>query len=153
MTAVVPRQRVIPGTAWAIAAVVAVLFWVTLTAIFVHDSESPIPATVLVPPFLAAVLGGYILLIGYIYGDAKRRCMRYIAWTLLAALAPSAIGILLYFILREPLPVHCTKCGCAMNPKFAFCPRCGGSTAATCQQCHRVAEGGWSHCAWCGTKL
>ena len=74
-------------------------------------------------PFELAAAGlGYVLLVGYIYGDARRRGMRYVSWTVLAVLAPSAIGILLYFILREPRQAHCTKCGRSMSPNFAFCP-------------------------------
>jgi peptidoglycan/LPS O-acetylase OafA/YrhL len=149
----VPRRRVIPAGAWVLAGVAAVLVFFGLNILFLQDPQTPPPAQVLVPVLAAGFLGGYVLLIGYIFGDAKRRGMRYIPWTILAALAPSAIGIILYFILRDPMPVHCTKCGCAMHPGFAFCPRCGATMSATCGQCHRVAETGWSHCAWCGGKL
>jgi hypothetical protein len=136
-----------------LAGVVAAIVFLGLNILLLRDPETPPPAQVLVPVLAACVLSGYFLLIGYIYGDAKSRGMRYIPWTILAALAPSAIGIILYFILRDPMPVHCTKCGCGMHPRFAYCPRCGATMSATCGQCHRVAEAGWSHCAWCGAKL
>ena len=148
-----PQRGAIPATAWIIAGVVGCLLWVFLSIILLRDPNAPDPIRILVPVMAAAVLAGYIVLLGYIYGDAKRRGMKYIAWTLLAALAPSAIGIILYFILRDPLQVHCTGCGCAVHPGFAYCPRCGISMAPTCSQCHKVSQPGWSHCAWCGTKL
>src|SRR6185437_14071977 len=62
----------------------------------------------------AFLLAGYILVIGYIYGDARRRGMNAVLWALLAFFAPSAIGIILYFILRSPLPIYCWKCGGAV---------------------------------------
>ena len=57
------------------------------------------------------VLVAWVVLIGYIYGDAKRRQMRYVMWTLLAIFVPHAIGMILYFILRDPLPKPCPGCG------------------------------------------
>ena len=59
----------------------------------------------------AAMLGIYALLVGYVYGDARRRGMNQVLWTLLAIFIPSAIGVILYFILRDPVPVPCPRCG------------------------------------------
>ena len=58
-----------------------------------------------------AFLGAYVLLVGYVFADAKRRGMNHVLWTLLAIFIPNAIGIILYFILREPIPVPCPACG------------------------------------------
>ena len=58
-----------------------------------------------------AFLGAYVLLVGYVYGDARRRGMNHVLWTLLAIFIPNAIGIILYFILRDPVPVPCPTCG------------------------------------------
>ena len=58
-----------------------------------------------------AFLGAYVLLVGYVYGDARRRGMNHVLWTLLAIFIPNAIGIILYFILRDPVPVPCPSCG------------------------------------------
>ena len=150
MTPGVENRSVIPAGAKVTAGVVgAISFFVASMA--AHEMDDT--ARFFLPVLIAAVMTGWVLLIGYIYGDARRRGMRYVLWTVLAVLAPSGIGILLYFILREPRQVHCTKCGCSMNPNFAYCPRCGGTMSATCGQCHRVAQPGWSHCAWCGGKL
>jgi RNA polymerase subunit RPABC4/transcription elongation factor Spt4 len=93
------------------------------------------------------------LLIGYVHIDAKRRGMRYIMWTLLAIFIPNAIGIILYFILRDPLLVHCSRCGAAVRPGFAFCPNCGAALKPSCPQCRRPVEPGWSHCPNCGASL
>jgi hypothetical protein len=94
-----------------------------------------------------------VLLIGYVHADAKRRGMRYVMWTLLAIFIPNAIGVILYFVLREPLLVNCTRCGFQVRPGFAFCPKCGASLAQACPQCRRAVEPGWTHCAHCGAPL
>ena len=154
MTAGVQNRNVIPVGAKIIAGVVAGLAFTGASFVVIHESNMPDDMGRMIIPLLAGVVvAGYVLLIGYIYGDARRRGMRYVLWTFLAVLAPSAIGILLYFILREARQVHCTKCGCSVSPNFAYCPRCGETMSATCVRCHRVAQPGWSHCAWCGGKL
>jgi len=153
MTAGVQNRSVIPVGAKITAGVVAGLAFLGVSVATNHESNLGDAGRMIFPVLASAVMAGYVLLIGYIYGDARRRGMRYVLWTLLAVLAPSAIGILLYFILREPRQVHCTKCGCSVSPNFAYCPRCGGTMSATCGRCHRVAQSGWSHCAWCGGKL
>lgn len=94
-----------------------------------------------------------VLLIGYVYADAKRRGMRYVMWTLLAALIPNAIGVILYFVLREPLLVNCPHCGAQARQGFPFCPKCGGALAQSCPQCRRAVEPGWTHCGYCGAAL
>jgi len=111
------------------------------------------------PELLVIVVAGLFvpaitLLYCYIYGDARRRNMNAPLWTVLAIFAPSGIGILLYFLLREPIAACCTKCGTTVQSGFAFCPHCGASMAeASCPQCHRIPQPGWSHCASCGAKL
>ena len=147
------RRSIIPGPAWALAVILAGMVFLVLNIVLFRDTNTPDWARILVPLPAACFAGGYLMLVGYIYGDARRRGMRHILWTVLAIMAPSGIGIILYFILREPLAVHCTKCGSSMRPGYAFCPSCGAAMSATCTQCHRVAQPGWSHCAWCGTKF
>ena len=104
---------------------------------------------VVIPLFLAV----YILLLGYINADARRRGMRYVMWTLLAMLIPNAIGFILYFILRDPLPRGCPHCGNSVNHGFAFCPKCGGALAPACPQCRAAVQPEWSHCTKCGARL
>jgi hypothetical protein len=95
----------------------------------------------------------YIALIGYVYADAKRRGMRYVMWTLLSVFIPDAIGIILYFILRDPMPKPCPGCSTPVKAGFTFCPHCGTSLAPTCTNCGRAVDYGWANCPHCGTKL
>jgi hypothetical protein len=93
-----------------------------------------------------------VLLIGYVYADARRRGMRYIMWTLLAFI-PNGIGFILYFVLRDPLLVDCPKCGAKGRSGFIFCSQCGAELAAYCPGCKRAVEPDWKRCVHCGTGL
>ena len=95
----------------------------------------------------------WFALIGYVYGDAKRRRMRYVMWTLLAIFVPNAIGMILYFILRDPLPKPCPGCGQIEKAGFQFCPRCGALLQPTCSKCGKPVDPTWANCAYCGQLL
>ena len=153
MTPVVPRQRVIPFGCWVAAGIVFLLAFVGFTLVFMGEHDVPVPIWLIIPILIPLLLAGYTLLIGYVYGDARRRGMRYVMWTLLAIFLFNGIGIILYFILREPLLVYCSRCGAGVQPSHAFCPRCGGGVQPACQACHRILQPGWTHCAWCGNQL
>jgi len=99
------------------------------------------------------VLVAWVALIGYIYGDAKRRQMRSVMWTLLAIFIPNGIGVILYFILRDPLAKPCPGCGHVEKAKFPFCPRCGTLLHPACPKCEKPVEPTWSNCAYCGQQL
>jgi RNA polymerase subunit RPABC4/transcription elongation factor Spt4 len=137
---VIPRAaRVIVAVIWLIY---AAIFW------FVVRHHGWL-VTLLFPLFLSA----YVLLVGYVNGDARRRGMRYVLWTLLAIFIPNAIGIILYFVMRDPLMRNCPKCSATIGGGFAYCPKCGSALSKTCPNCHRAVEPDWSHCAGCGTSL
>jgi RNA polymerase subunit RPABC4/transcription elongation factor Spt4 len=153
VTPAVSRQRVIPTGGWIAAGIVMVLSFLLLNLIFIRENGAPLPVRILVPIVAPLALGGYTLLIGYVYGDARRRGMRYVMWTLLAIFLTNGIGIILYFILREPLLAYCSRCGCGVQHGFAYCPRCGSAVLPACPACRRIVQPGWSHCAWCGANF
>ena len=108
--------------------------------------------------FLLALIGVvplalWVLLVGYVYGDARRRAMHALLWTLLAIFIPSGIGIILYFILREPLAVPCPSCGTPARKGHAFCASCGGAVRRACAQCRQAVEAAWRNCPSCGASL
>jgi DNA-directed RNA polymerase subunit RPC12/RpoP len=149
---------VIPKTAKVIACIVYVIaaIAINLGIRYSGDRETAclppagkLALTLFAPIFVVAL----VLLIGYVYGDAKRRGMRYVLWTLLAALVPDAIGIILYFILRDPKPARCPACGGMVLAKFVFCPHCGVSMQPTCPQCGKPVDTTWANCPYCGDKL
>ena len=150
--------KVIPKTARIIAVIayfVSMLVWI-LVLTYSHDQglQSTPEAAKIALVFLPGVfLAFYVLLIGYVNGDARRRGMRYVMWTLLAIFIPNAIGIILYFILRDPLMKPCPGCAQIVRPGFTFCPHCGTSLQPTCSNCGKGVEIGWANCPQCGTKL
>jgi predicted RNA-binding Zn-ribbon protein involved in translation (DUF1610 family) len=149
--------KLIPRTAFGIAVCVWLAFFLFMMLVpFRHDPELrywPLAGKVALSLLPGLALFAHVLLVGYIYADAKRRGMRYVMWTWLAALIPNAIGVILYFVLRDPLLVNCTHCGAQVRQGFAFCPKCGGGLSQACPQCRRAVEPGWTHCAHCGASL
>ncbi len=149
--------RIIPAAAWIVAwlAYVAVTTPLFLVALPGDPDMSKWPrwGQALFVYGLLLVLVAFIALIGYVYGDAKRRRMRYVMWTLLAIFIPDAIGIILYFILRDPLPKPCPGCGNVVKASFPFCPHCGTPLQPTCPNCGKGVEFGWANCPQCGQQL
>ncbi|HEV3483036.1 MAG TPA: zinc ribbon domain-containing protein [Candidatus Acidoferrales bacterium] len=156
MTTTERKQRVIPKVAWFLACFLAIVFGTLIFEFALGDPEFshwPEPGRIALA-YGGALLGAaYVLLIVYICRDAKRRGMRYVMWTLLAIFIPDAIGIILYFILRGPLPVSCPSCARSVKASFAFCPFCSASLQPTCPQCGFAVDRAWLHCPKCGTKL
>ena len=149
--------RVIPKAAWIVGWFAYACFTVPLF-FFVAPTDPEMgkwprwgQALLIYGIFLLLV--AVVALIGYIYGDAKRRQMRYVLWTLLAICTPYAIGIILYFILRDPLPKPCPGCGNVEKAGFPFCPHCGTSLHSTCPNCGKPVEPAWANCAHCGQQL
>jgi RNA polymerase subunit RPABC4/transcription elongation factor Spt4 len=103
---------------------------------------------------LAGIAAGcYLLFIGYINRDAKRRGMSPILWTLVSIIIPNGLGILLYFVLRQPRQGACPQCANAVQPGFNFCPRCNHKLSASCPQCQRLVGVNDLYCPNCGTAL
>ena len=148
------EMKVIPPLAWA-AAICFYLSFATFAWFFI------IPPEAHWPPWFASLFifglplfaASYILLVGYVYSDARRRGMRHVMWTLLALFIPNAIGVILYFILRDPLLRACRACGSMVSQGFAFCSKCGTALAKSCPECRAAVEPEWLHCTKCGAGL
>jgi Double zinc ribbon len=149
--------QVIPRIAWILGLVVNLgLGTLMFTVLLPRDREMRAwnPGWQLLFSFaIPLVLFVYVLLVGYVYGDAKRRGMPYVMWTLLAFFIPDGIGIILYFILRKPMPKPCPGCSQTVPSGFVFCPHCGTALQATCPSCGHGVERSWANCPHCGTKL
>lgn len=125
---------VVPQPLWiAACAIVCIAVLVGLVAGAVHGrvagqtEVSPVLQSLagigmgLLAGFFIAI---WILCLGYVYADARRRAMPPVLWTLIAVLIPNLLGFLLYFALRRPLVALCAQCG---KPGEAgrFCSSCG----------------------------
>jgi hypothetical protein len=102
---------------------------------------------------VGAVLAIWFLLIGYVNQDAKRRGMGQLLWTLLAMFVPNMIGLLLYFLLRKPLPEVCPKCGTLVEKGFHYCSKCGCTLTPTCPHCGQSVQRDYVCCPYCGKAL
>jgi RNA polymerase subunit RPABC4/transcription elongation factor Spt4 len=150
--------EIIRPAAWVIAAILGGGFEVLLYFVAFRaeaNAHGPMPLALkiflgIVAPLFTAVM---VLLHGYIYADAKRRGMRAVMWTILSVLVPYLIGSILYFLLREPMPTACPKCGYMVRKRFAFCPQCSTPLNRVCVTCSRSLEQGWASCPYCGTAV
>ena len=148
--------RVIPRAAWIIAFLCYAAFCLVLWCVIPTDHDisrwpraGQLTFNFLIPLILFVIVPFY----GYVYGDAKRRGMRYVMWTLLAIFVPNLIGVILYFILRDPMAADCPRCQKLVLGKFTFCPYCGTTIRPVCPQCGKTLESSWINCGYCGAKV
>ena len=95
----------------------------------------------------------YIFLIAYINRDAKRRGMRYVLWTFIAVLIPYLVGVMAYFLVREPLLYACPQCGATVSARFNYCSSCKFHLRPTCPQCKREVRLDDHFCSNCAYDL
>ena len=81
--------------------------------------------------FIGTFLAIWLLCLGFVYVDARRRAMRPALWVAVAALVPHLLGFLLYFVLRQPIAAVCTHCGQMIAMYQRFCSWCGSPQGAT----------------------
>ena len=153
-TGLTAEIKIVPPWAWTLAGIAFVAAqWFFNIAVARHANAPPVWCRPLLG-LLAGIGGGcYLLFIGYINRDAKRRGMSPILWTLVAILIPNGLGILLFFILRQPRSSACPQCGNAVQTGFNFCPRCNYKLSPSCPQCQRVVGVNDVYCPYCGTSL
>jgi hypothetical protein len=101
-------------------------------------------------------LASFVLLTGYVYRDAKRRGMSAGLWTFLVVVlwpAYFAIGYIIYFLLREPLPYACPQCQTVVGARFNYCPSCKRDLHPCCPQCKSEIVETDKFCPNCGQDL
>jgi hypothetical protein len=101
----------------------------------------------------AVFLGALILLYGYIYADAKRRGMSPGLWLIVSIIVPYLVGVIIYFIVREPLPFNCPQCAARVTAQFNFCPRCQHNLRPNCPACRREIGSTDRFCRHCGAAV
>jgi len=146
--------KIVPWWAWTLAGIVFVAAQILFNGGQLWHAGAPPAWCRAVLGLLAGIGGGcYLLFVGYINRDAKRRGMSPTLWTIMAAFIPNALGIILYFLLRQPLRSACPQCGNAVQTGFNFCPRCSCKLSPSCPQCQRVVGVSDVYCPYCGTSL
>jgi len=105
---------------------------------------------------MAAPTAAFLLMLGYVYRDARRRNMHAPLWTLLVfILAPSSlmIGLIIYLLVREPLPYACPRCGYLVGPRFNFCSNCKCNLHPSCPNCKQEIAETDKFCPNCAFEL
>ena len=106
------------------------------------------------------LLGGILLsalfiTVGYTYRDAKRRGMNAALWALLVLILTQYlfIGLVIYLLVRDPLPYTCPQCAASVSAKFNFCPNCKYNLHPACSQCQQEVSDTDKFCPYCATEL
>jgi len=148
---------IIPRVAVWLAVLAFVLMQICLLGLAPHYlSPSDLPPRPWLP--LISVVGGMfvsiiILLVGYVYADARRRGMNSLLWTLLVIFVPKALGFLAYFLLRKPLLSPCPQCGTPVRADFVYCQKCGRGLRPFCCHCGRAISEDFVCCPYCGKTI
>jgi RNA polymerase subunit RPABC4/transcription elongation factor Spt4 len=146
--------RSIPRWGWLLAGLVLVCIPVVFTVVIGHDPKAPAFWTRVGMGILCGIfLSLYTLLIGYVNHDAGRRGMSRVIWTLLAVFVPNGLGIILYFLLRQPLPSLCPHCRAQVQSGYGYCPRCGKNLSLHCTRCQRAIHSDDVYCPYCGNPI
>jgi len=100
-----------------------------------------------------AALASYVLLLGYVSVDVKRRNMSAKLWMLVVLVLPGGIGAVVYFLLRQPTQTVCPGCHSQIASSYNFCPQCRYQLAPVCTECHRSVRPTDVYCTQCGHGL
>jgi Double zinc ribbon len=149
-------ERLIP--LWSIAASVAAFvlveyyFWVVAPAQR-HHAPPAIGLRIYFNLSWGLLASLYFLMIGYISKDAPRRAMSTRLWMLACFVMPGGIGLVLYFLLRQPEISLCPACSTHVQSDFHFCPQCNYQLTASCGSCFRTVRTTDLYCTRCGHEL
>ena len=104
----------------------------------------------------ALCISASLFMLGYVYRDAKRRGMNPALWTIVVLILSPGYGILgliIYLLIREPLPYPCPKCASSVSARFNFCPNCKTNLHPACTHCQREVSDTDKFCPYCGSDL
>ena len=130
-------RNILPRAAMAISALailISVVYFASSKGRFVLGSKgflNTMPEGLWFGLTFGVFTAAFFLVLGYIYGDAKRRQMPAVAWVIAALFIPNLIGVILYFLFRRPLLGPCSSCGKPTRAGEAFCSHCGCSQGSS----------------------
>jgi hypothetical protein len=118
-----------------------------------HSKQAMLPMRIMMSYSTGTAFASYMLLIGYVSRDVKRRNMSAGRWVLLVILMPGGIGAVVYFLLRHPILSRCPNCTTELAADFHFCPQCQFQMAPVCGKCFRSVQITDVYCVQCGHDL
>lgn len=118
-----------------------------------HHKPEMLPMRLLMGYSWGTLFASYMLLIGYVSRDVRRRRMPAGLWMLIVTMMPGGIGAVVYFLLRQPMMSRCPHCSSEIASSCHFCPQCQFQMAPVCGQCFRGVEITDVYCKQCGHDL
>jgi hypothetical protein len=153
-----PREReddlsVIP--AWSVVLAIAVFAAVQYLfhVVMPHHKHELLPMRLLMGYSWGTAFASYVLLVGYVSRDVRRRNMSAGLWMLIVVLMPGGIGAVVYFLMRQPLLSRCPHCSTELPSSYHFCTQCQFQVSPVCGQCFHGVQITDVYCARCGHDL
>jgi len=139
---------------WSIVLAVLVFAgWLYISYYAQPHHHGPQPMRLLMDYLTGTVLASYVLLVGYVSRDVKRRHMPALLWILIVLVMPGGIGAVVYFLLRQPVLIRCPNCKTELTAGVHFCPQCQFQVAPVCGQCFRGVQTTDVYCTQCGHNV
>jgi len=118
-----------------------------------HRRPGSLPMHIIFSYTTGTALASYVLLVGYVSRDVKRRNMPAALWMLIVLVMPGGIGAVVYFLLRQPILMRCPNCTTELAASVHFCPQCQFQVAPVCGQCFRGVQITDVFCTQCGHEI
>ena len=118
-----------------------------------HHKHEMLPMRLIMGYSWGTLFASYMLLVGYVSRDVKRRNMSAGLWMLIVLGMPGGIGAVVYFLLRQPILSRCPHCSTEIASSFHFCPQCQFQMAPVCGKCFRGVQITDVYCTQCGHDL
>jgi len=144
---------IIPGWSIALAMVVFAAVQYLFHGVLPHHKAELLPMRLLMGYSWGTAFASYVLLVGYVSRDVKRRNMSAKLWMLIVLVMPGGIGAVVYFLLRQPILSRCPHCTTEVASSFHFCPQCQFQMAPVCGRCFRGVQITDVYCTRCGHDL
>ena len=147
------QLAMIPGWSVVLAVVVFAAVQYLFHGILPHHRPEMLPMRLLMGYSSGTAFASYVLLVGYVSRDVKRRNMSPGLWLLIVILMPGGIGGVVYFLLRQPILSRCPHCSTEVASSTHFCPQCQFQMAPVCGRCFRGVRITDVYCTQCGHDL
>ena len=87
-----------------------------------HHKHELLPMRLLMGYSWGTAFASYVLLVGYVSRDVRRRRMPAGLWMLIVVVMPGGIGAVVYFLLRQPMLFPCPHCSTEIDLERALLP-------------------------------
>jgi hypothetical protein len=144
------QLSLIPTWSIVLAIVVFAAVQYLFHGVLPHHRHEMLPMRLLMGYSWGTAFAGYVLLVGYVSRDVKRRRMPAGLWMLIVVVMPGGIGAVVYFLLRQPVMARCPHCTTELTAGVHFCPQCRFQVAPVCGQCFRGVQITDVYCPQCG---